>query len=152
MSQASVCDITNGVCACVEGNSWLRKQLLANSQTAFVMSQTRLCDITKSCLRRKGYFMARSDFSDAVHPCVRRSVRPSVRPSVGPWVRNLFFSAGRNEDGERLISCIRTCCCKDDFIHMSTNFGKILQKIAYIYLKVACRPYLAILSILAVIG
>ena len=44
-----------------------------------------------------------------VCPSVGRSVRWSVRPSVRRLVGNLFFSAGRNEDGERLISCIRTC-------------------------------------------
>ena len=43
------------------------------------------------------------------HDSIRGCVRPLVGPSVRRSVRNLFFSAGRNEDGERLTSCIRTC-------------------------------------------
>ena len=44
---------------------------------------------------------------DSIRGCVRPSVRRSVGRSVGRSVTS--FSAGRNEDGERLISCIRTC-------------------------------------------
>ena len=46
-----------------------------------------------------------------VRPLVRRSVRRSVGPSVRPSVTTL--SAGRNEDGERLMPCIRPCFIKN---------------------------------------
>ena len=45
----------------------------------------------------------------SVRPSVRPSIRLSVHPSVGWSVLNLFFLAGRSEDGGRLMPCIRPC-------------------------------------------
>ena len=42
-------------------------------------------------------------------PRLYKRIYPFHDPSVGPSVRNLFL-AGRNEDGERLMPCIRPCC------------------------------------------
>ena len=55
------------------------------------------------------YFLSFIQSLFSREPRLYKRVCPSVGPSVGPLVRNLFFLAGRNEDGEQLILCIQTC-------------------------------------------
>ena len=56
---------------------------------------------------------------DSIRGCVRPSVRRSVGRSVGRSVTS--FSAGRNEDGERLISCIQTCYADNNVVNTNGN-------------------------------
>ena len=79
-------------------------------------------------------------------PRLYKRVCPSMGPSVRPWVRgsvrNAFFLAGRNEDGERLMPCIRPY-----YVLSSSAWKRRLVGVHLIILKILCtypmnvKPY-----------
>ena len=74
-------------------------------------------------------------------------VHPSVGPSVGPSVRNAFFSAGGNDDGEILTYADDHALGPNSVLRSSVNVAGLLQRISPTYSQSIYPPISKAISV-----